>query len=137
MSDPAVGRSPLDALAKPERRTRDGDRSSQSVVTTDSAQSEQLRQEQVTFDQLARQTAAWGTLRLAMGWAALILLVALCMAAIFVLVEHKHFPSSALTVAASTMLVEVVALVAAVWRLVLKDGPPQLAPVTRAGGPPS
>ncbi|MFZ1154941.1 MAG: hypothetical protein WAN93_08560 [Solirubrobacteraceae bacterium] len=61
---------------------------------------------------------------------ALVLLVALCGAAIFVLLSHKTFPAAATTAAAGTVLVQTLALVAAVWRLVLGTGPPQLAPIT-------
>jgi hypothetical protein len=54
-----------------------------------------------------------------MGWTALVLLVALCAASIFVLAAHKQFPALATTAAAGTALAQTLALVGTVWRLIL------------------
>jgi hypothetical protein len=66
-----------------------------------------------------------------MGWTALVLLVVLCAGSIFIIVSHAHFPASAITAAAATVLIDTLSLVAAVWRLVLGTGPKPLVPLTR------
>jgi hypothetical protein len=101
------------------------------------AQSERLRQERETFDQRKIEAIAWSRLRLVMGWTALVLLIGLCTGSIFVLFAHNAFPAAATTAAASTVLVQTVAVVVMVWRLAIGAGPPQLAPVTDVPKPPS
>lgn len=136
MADQPTNRSPLEALHASERRSRDSLR----VPTAPAAsrfEEEQLRQETATFDQLRSQTAAWGRLRQSMGWSALVMLITLCFASIFVLVQHRSFPDGAVTLAASSVLVEAVAVFAAIWRLVLSGPPPPLAPVTGSRPPES
>jgi uncharacterized membrane protein YqjE len=123
----STGKGPFDGLAKPSRRKRPQRAASPPVTVED----ERLRQERETFDQRKFEAIAWSRLRLTMGWTALVLLVALSAASIFVLLSHKTFPAVATSAAASTVLVQTLALVAAVWRLVIGSGPSQLAPVTR------
>jgi hypothetical protein len=66
-----------------------------------------------------------------MGWSALAVFLMLAGASVFVLADHQAFTTTATTAAAGAVLVEVVGLTVAVWRLVLGEGPIPLAPVIR------
>jgi uncharacterized membrane protein len=129
--------SPLDVLSRPPR-----DATTRAVGGPDrvadagrrARAEEQLRQEREAFEENKRQIQSWARLRLVMGWTALVLLVVLCAISIFVIALHDAFPASAITAAAGTVFLQTLALVVAVWRLVLGTGPKPLAPLTRARG---
>lgn len=83
------------------------------------AASEQLRQARETFDLNKTQVARWFALRLAMGYAGLVLLFGVAATCAFVIVDHRAFPIGALTPAMSILCGDFVAILAATWRLVL------------------
>lgn len=91
---------------------------------------ERLRQERETFDQKKRQDGRWFILRLAMGWSAVFLLPGIGVVSGWVIANQSDFSGSTVTLAASSLLVDSVGLVIAVWRIVLGTGPDQLSPVT-------
>lgn len=92
---------------------------------------ERLRQERELFDQKKAQDRKVFVLRLVMGWTAVALLVAICVFAGYVIVNHESFAVSTVTTATSALLVEALGLVVAIWRLTLGKGPKELTPTTR------
>lgn len=92
---------------------------------------EQLRQERETFDQKKGQDGLWFALRLAMGWSAVVLLPMIGGVSGWVIAHHTAFAGSTVTLAASSLFVDSIGLVLAVWRIVLGAGPEGLVPVTR------
>lgn len=90
---------------------------------------ERLRQAQETFDQLKSQDRRWFNLRHAMGWVAVILLPVICGVSAFVIFNHGAFDSGTVAFASGALFVDSLALVAAVWRLVLGKGPENLRPI--------
>jgi len=97
---------------------------------------EELRQGRETFDQRKAQDRRWFAMRLAMGWVALVVLPAIGALAAWMLFNHDSFPAVTVTLATSVLLVDIVGLVIAVWRVVLGSGPQALEPVLtpRTGG---
>jgi hypothetical protein len=93
---------------------------------------ELLRQMQETFDQRKSQDRRWFNLRYAMGWVAVGLLPLICVISAYIIFNHSGFDSTTVALASGALLVDSLALVAAVWRLVLGKGPENLGPVTSA-----
>lgn len=91
--------------------------------------SEHLRQTQETFDQLKSQDRRWFNLRHAMGWVAVVLLPVICGVSAFVIFDHSAFDNGTVVFASGALFVDSLALVAAVWRLVLGKGPENLRPI--------
>lgn len=92
---------------------------------------EQLRQERETFNQRKEQAARWFTLRLRMGYGAIVLLPTIGILSAYILVNHSHFPQTVLTGAAGALFVDVLGLVISVWKVVLNPGSvTRLEPVT-------
>lgn len=60
--------------------------------------------------------------------AALVLVLAVC---VYILMNTKAFPPTVATAASATLFVDVVGLVATIWKVVLAPGTAALAPVTR------
>lgn len=83
---------------------------------------EQLRQERETFDHRKLQDTRWFSLRLRMGYTAAIMLPVVALACAYVLFNHAQFPSSVVTSAGAALLVDVLGLVVAVWKVVLNPG---------------
>lgn len=90
---------------------------------------EQLRQERETFDQHHREAQSWSKVRVCMGWTSLVLFPIVTGAAVFVLVDHDAFTTTATTAASGAVLAQAIGLIVAVWRLILGKGPAQLTPV--------
>lgn len=83
---------------------------------------EQLRQERETFDHRKMQDTRWFALRLQMGYTAAIMLPLVALACAYVLLNHPIFPASVVASAGVALLVDVVGLVVAVWKVVLNPG---------------
>lgn len=83
---------------------------------------EQLRQERETFDHRKLQDSRWFSLRLRMGYTAAVMLPLVAMACAYVLFNHPQFPQSVVTSAGAALLVDVLGLVVAVWKVVLNPG---------------
>lgn len=102
---------------------------------------EQLRQERETFEQARAHVARWFTLRLAMGYVGIALMIGVGSIAAFVILSPDRYSPSVLAIAAGALLVDMVSLAASIFRLVLHHGSvTQLQPVTRGdalrGSPP-
>lgn len=91
--------------------------------------SERLRQMQETFDQRKSQDRRWFNLRHAMGWVAVVLLPVICGVSAFIILDHGAFDTGTVVFAGGALFVDSLALVAAVWRLVLGKGPENLRPI--------
>ena len=81
--------------------------------------SEQLRQERETFDQIKLQQSRWFTLRLVMGFVAVVLLPAVMVVSGYVIFNPTQFPPWVLNAAASALFVDVLGILFAVWKVVL------------------
>ena len=84
---------------------------------TDPRTREQLRQERETFDQAKAHDARWFTLRLAMGYTAICLLVAIALVSGDILLDPTSYAPATLAVAATTLLVNMLGLVASIGLL--------------------
>lgn len=129
---PQTSVRPLDGIApkrKPPVRKKSTGGGGQTASPASARAWEQLRQQERTYDQHHDEARAWEKVRLCMGWMSVALLPVVTAAAVFVLVDHGAFSTTATTAATGTVLAQTVGLVAAVWRLVLGKGPAQLAPV--------
>ncbi|MNH51787.1 hypothetical protein D3C73_34370 [compost metagenome] len=94
---------------------------------------EQLRQERETFDQARAHDRLWFTLSLAIGYVAIVLMIGVAAVAAWVVLHPERYEPEVLAVAAATLLVDLVSLVATVFRLVLQPGSARpLQPVTRS-----
>ena len=98
---------------------------------TDARTCEQLRQERETFDQAKAHDARWFTLRLAMGYAGICLLVAIALVSGYILLDPTSYAPATLAVAATTLLVDMLGLVVSIFKLILQQGSTALLkPVT-------
>jgi hypothetical protein len=97
------------------------------------AQAEQLRQEREASELRKHQASSWFTLRLAMGYFGLFLLVLVGGLCGFVLVYHAGFPAETSGPALAVLGGDLIAVLATTWRMVL--GPSTtitLLPMTRS-----
>jgi hypothetical protein len=93
--------------------------------------SERLRQERELFDQKKSQDRKVFRLWMAMGWTAVVLLIAICAFAGYIILNHTEFSTGTVAGATSALLVEALGLVVAVWRVTLGKGPKELTPITQ------
>jgi len=91
---------------------------------------ERLRQERELFDLKKAQDQRNFVLKLTMGWVIVVLLVAICGFAGYVIIEHEAYSASTVTVATSALLVEALGTVTAVFRGTLGKSPKDLEPTT-------
>jgi hypothetical protein len=92
---------------------------------------EQLRQEREAFDQAKAHDARWFTLRLAMGYAGIGLLLAIAPVSSYILLHPASYAPATVPVAATTLLVDMLGLVVSIIKLVLqRDSAVPLKPVT-------
>ena len=89
---------------------------------TDARTREQLRQERETFDQAKAHDARWFTLRLAMGYAGIGLLLAIALVSGYILLHPTSYAPATIAVAATTLLVDMLGLVVSIFKLVLQQG---------------
>jgi hypothetical protein len=91
---------------------------------------ERLRQERETFDQRRKQDHRWFHLRLAMGGMAVLVIPAIVGICVWILGDGEQ-SETVKGLAATALLVDVLSLVAAVWKVVLNPSSlTKLAPVT-------
>lgn len=80
---------------------------------------EAVRQQKETFEQLKRQDRQWFMLRLTMGYAAVILLLAVLAACGAILFGNRPYPAFVLKAASATLFADVAGLLVAVWKFAL------------------
>ncbi len=91
---------------------------------------EQLRQERETFDQRKQQDARWFQLRMTMGGLAILIIPAIIVICVLLL-SNPHQDAAVKSLAASALLVDILGLAGAVWKVVLNPASlTQLSPVT-------
>lgn len=90
---------------------------------------ERLRQRQETFNQIKVQDARWFVMRLTMGWISVAVIVFITVACSYIILDAAQFPATAVTFASAGLLVDVLATMLAIWKLVLGKGPQPLAPL--------
>jgi cytochrome b subunit of formate dehydrogenase len=98
---------------------------------------ERLRQERETFEHRRVQDARWFRLRLAMGWAAAILLPAIAAVSGWIVLHEHGYSVYAIGVATTALLVDAFGMLISIWKIVVGRGPDGLAPVTGESLPPS
>jgi hypothetical protein len=91
---------------------------------------ERLRQERETFNQMKQQDARWFVIRQAMSWVAIILVPTIAATCVWIILDHHDFTIATVTVAASTLLIDVLGLFISIWKIVLGSGPQTLGPIT-------
>ena len=100
---------------------------------TDPRALEQLRQECETFDQVKTQGAQWFTLRLRMGYAGIVLLLGIAVVSSVIVLHPASYSPTVIGVAATTLFVDMLSMVATIFRLVLPQSSAiRLKPVTTA-----
>jgi hypothetical protein len=83
------------------------------------AEAEQLRQEREAFDLNKRHAGEWFSLRLRMGYAGLGMMIVLAAACIFIVLKPAAYSQGVVAGAGSVLAGDVIALLAATWKLVL------------------
>jgi len=96
---------------------------------------QRLQQEQDTFEQKKAQDARWFVLRMAMGILAMLVIPAMVAICVLIIAD-PHQDGMVKRLAASSLLVDILGLMGAVWRVILNPrSVSQLAPVTGADEP--
>lgn len=94
---------------------------------------EQLRQEREIFDQRKTQGERWFSLRLRMGYMAVLLLPLFMGITAYIIFNSEKFPSSVVTLSATALLADVLGTILSVWKLVLNpDSISKAEPVTNS-----
>jgi hypothetical protein len=94
---------------------------------------ERLRQERATFDQRRQQDAHWFALRIAMGFASLILLPIILAVCGWIVLNPGRFSDAVVVAASAALFVKTIGLLIGVWKLVIRPAPrDRLQPVTVA-----
>jgi hypothetical protein len=95
---------------------------------------ERLRQEQETFNQHKAQEQRWFSLRLIMGYSALVVMVLVSVFAIYIIVNNTHFPPTVVNIVSGALFIDVLGLLVSVWKIVFNpDFQTKLAPITQLG----
>lgn len=92
--------------------------SSDEIIELERA-TERLRQERETFEQNKKQDSLWFVLRLSMGFAAVVLLVAVLLFSLYVLVNWHDFPNRMQTVAQAAIFGDMLGLFVGIWKVVI------------------
>jgi hypothetical protein len=87
-----------------------------------------LRQQQAAFNQLIAQDQASFRQRYIIGWILIVLFVGICAVCGYVIVNSSEFPATAVTAAASALLVEALGLVGAIIKGIMGVQPKELEP---------
>lgn len=93
---------------------------------------EQLRQERAIFEEVRRQGAQWFGLRLAMGYAGMLLLFGIAAVSGYILLNAAYYSPMIVSVAATILLADVMSLAVSIFKLVLQQSSAvPLNPITR------
>jgi len=94
---------------------------------------ESLRQQRETFEQRREQENKWFSLRLRMGYTAVVLLPAVAIISGYVILNPASYSTATVTAATGALFVDVLGLMGAIWKVVLNpDTVTKLDPVTDA-----
>lgn len=94
---------------------------------------EQLRQEREIFDQRKIQGERWFSLRLCMGYMAVLLLPLFMCITAYIIFNSENFPPEVVNLSAAALLADVLGTILSVWKLVLSpDSISKVEPVTNS-----
>lgn len=97
---------------------------------------EQLRQEREAFEQAKVQGVHWFRLRLCMGYASVLILFGVAAACSYIVLNPAGYSTAVVTIAATTLLIDMVSLAASIFKLVLQhDNAARLKPITAVRPP--
>ena len=97
---------------------------------------EGLRQYRETFDHRKEQESRWFVLRLRMAYLAIFMLPAVAVVAVYILLNHNMFGPTITNFAGAALFVDVLGLVASVWKIVLNPASvTKLQPMIEDGFP--
>ena len=92
---------------------------------------ERLRQERETFDHAKVEVAQWSRLRLIVGYAGIAALLGVAAVSGIIVLNPSRYPTGVITVAATTLLVDILSLSASIFKLVLQQASAtRLKPIT-------
>lgn len=92
---------------------------------------ERLRQERETFDHTKVEVAQWSRLRLVMGYTGIAALLGVAVVSGIIVLNPSHYPTGVITVAATTLLIDILSLSVSIFKLVLQQSSAtRLKPVT-------
>jgi hypothetical protein len=95
---------------------------------------EAIRQQSETFEQLKRQDQQWFSLRLTMGYSAVVLLLVVLSVCAVVIFAAGRFPEFVVKAASVTLFADVIGLLLSVWKVALNPTfQNRLRPVTYFG----
>lgn len=92
---------------------------------------ERLRQEREAFDQLKRHDSVWFWLKVAAATIACLALPGVGITAAWIVFHPTDFSEATSAIAATTLLVDLLAFSAAIYKLLIGVGPSKLDPVTQ------
>jgi hypothetical protein len=96
---------------------------------------ERITQEREVFDQHKAHENLWFMLRLGIGWCSVLLLPSVMAVSSYVLLRSPLYPDAVVTAAAAALFVDVLGVVAAVWKIALApESITALEPVTKVSG---
>lgn len=94
---------------------------------------EQLRQERETFDQQKDHEERWFSLRVRMGYVAVVSIPSILALSGFVIINADVFPSFVINMASGALFVDGLGLFVAIWKMILNPASVgRLQPVTRS-----
>jgi hypothetical protein len=82
-------------------------------------QNEKLRQVKETFEQRKSHERLWFKLRLFIGYASIIMIIGVFALSFYILYYSSQFSTTIIYLAGAALFVDMVALVATVWKMVL------------------
>jgi hypothetical protein len=92
---------------------------------------ERIRQESETFDQLKKHDKQWFSLRLIMGYSAVVLLIAILIISAVIIFNYESYPDKIIGWAGPSLFVDIFGLIFTVWKVVLNpDFATKLSPIT-------
>tara|TARA_Y100000588_G_scaffold165685_1_gene179682 strand:- start:259 stop:609 length:351 start_codon:yes stop_codon:yes gene_type:complete len=98
--------------------------------------SEQLRQERETFNQAKKHDHWWFILRIVMGFASVVLLIAVMVVSVYILFNASDFPKEVVVSAGASLFVDVCGMLVGVWRVALNPKTvSKLQPTTQSSIP--
>lgn len=95
---------------------------------------EGLRQQQEAFNQVKKHDSLWFAMRLTMGWLAVGVIIVVVFVCSYIILNAADFDRVVVTLAAAALLVDVLATMLAIWKIVLGPAQQDLAPFALAQG---
>ena len=81
---------------------------------------EELRRQREVFHQRRTHATRWFTLRLVMGYSAIVLMTFIMLGAFYILIHSTRFPAEVVTSACAALFIDTLGLLVTIWKIVLK-----------------